>query len=115
MGQLGQTWTLELPDLLAQVVTRRSSKDTCRWCRWVPVIVPRYHAGRDPAAPNALRLAVYEPRPSELFRLVRYCVCNVFKRVDRLRVDKCARRLSSLLVSLILDNPQSGASCLDAV
>ena len=64
VGQLGQTWTLELPDLLAQVVTRRSSKDTCRWCRWVPVIVPRYHAGRDPAAPNALRLAVYEPRSS---------------------------------------------------
>ena len=54
----GSTWTLELIRLFAHVVTRQPSKETPHWCRCLPVITSRYHAGRNPASPNALRLTV---------------------------------------------------------
>ena len=69
------------------------------------------HAGRNPASPNALRLTVWQHVPFEPSKLVRYFVRNVFKRIVRLSVGKCARRLTSLLVSLLLHNQQSGCAC----
>ena len=64
----GSTWTLELIRLFAHVVTRQPSKETPHWCRCLPVVTSRYHAGRNPASPNALRLDVYEPRPFVPFK-----------------------------------------------
>ena len=55
------------------------------------------------ACRSKLYVQAFEPS-----KLVRYFVRNVFKRVDRLRVGECARRLTSLLVSLLLHKPQSG-------
>ena len=64
----------------------------CARALGLPVITSRYHAGRNPASPNALRLTVWNHVPFEPSRLVRYFVRTVFKCVDKLRVDSRSRR-----------------------
>ena len=67
----GSKSALEATRVLAHEGDLVASTHPPRWCLLIPVLNPRYHAGRDPTSWIPVRLYVCEQYPLEASKIVR--------------------------------------------